>query len=77
MLAPQAAQERALNEVGRIDEKYLAVLNPCLFQQWLQRVVEEMGLSRRVFLDGCLGGQRDRRRTTPPQSQCLFKNRRT
>ena len=50
-LAPQAALERALNEVGRIDAKYLAVLRSRLFQQRLQRVVEELGLSRRVLGD--------------------------
>ncbi len=64
MQAPQAAQERALNEVGRIDEKHLAVSGACLRQQRLQRVVQELGL----LGDGFLGRQRDPCGATPLQA---------
>jgi len=74
MQTPQAAQERALNEVGRIDEKHMAVSGACLHQQLLQRVVQELGLSRGVLGDGFLRRQRDRRGATPFQAQCFFKN---
>jgi hypothetical protein len=77
MQAPQAAQECPLNEVGRIDEKHVTLFGSRPRQQRLQRLIEKFGLSRGVLGDGLLRRERDRRRATPLQAQCFFKNLRT
>jgi len=61
----------------RIDKEYVTLSGSRRNQQWFQRVLQEICLSRCVSLDCFLGRQRDRGSTALLQTQTFFKKFRT
>ncbi len=60
--------------MSRIHKEDVAITAASRFQQRFQGFVKEFLLRGRVFLNGFLRRQRDRRRASPPQPQIFFKN---